>query len=73
MTDTDSILTRIRRGLSKHGRKKRVSDETGITVVTLSAAMKPGWNPSADTMRKLEIAIAKLFPGEQPDPPHQPE
>jgi hypothetical protein len=73
MTDIDSILHRIRTGLAKHGRKKLISDETGIHVVRLCQVQKPGSNPTADTIRKLDAAIIKLFPGDLPEPPHQPE
>ncbi len=73
MTDTDSILNRIRTGLAGHGRKIKVSKEAGISPVHLSRAAKPGWNPTADTMRRLDAAVTKLFPADAPVPPHQPE
>jgi DNA-binding phage protein len=71
MTDVDSILARIRAGLTGHGRKSKVSRETGIHVVQLGRAAKPGWNPKADTLKRVDAAVCKLFPADPPAPPHR--
>ena len=73
MTDIDSILERIRSGLARHGRKTKISAETGINPATLSQVGDPDWNPSANMMRTLDAALAKLFPADRPGPPHQPD
>lgn len=69
MNDIDSILERIRSGLGKHGRKTKVSQDTGISTVALSRARDPNWNPTANQIRVLDASIAKLFPA-PPEPPH---
>lgn len=66
--DIDTILKRIKAALWKRGRKTLVANETGMAHSQLTAASKPDWNPSADTIRKLDRACKKLFPGETPDP-----
>lgn len=73
MTNIDSILHRIRVGLAGHGRKSKVSVATGLTAAQLAAVSKPSWNPTAETIRKIDAAGAQLFPADWSEPSHQPE
>ena len=71
MTDVDSILSRIRLWAgARHGRKAMLVRETGLRAATLSGMPDPAWNPTADTLRKLDAAVTKLS-AEEPIPPHE--
>lgn len=72
MTDIDSILERIRKRLAKRGRKTIICQEMGLAPPQLSVVANPDWNPTANRLRALQKALDKHFPGDLPDPPHQP-
>ena len=64
---TDAAIARIRAFAAAQGwSRSRLANEAGIAATVLRHFGRPDWNPTADTLRKLEAPIPE---GWQPGDP----
>jgi 3,4-dihydroxy 2-butanone 4-phosphate synthase / GTP cyclohydrolase II len=60
MSSLDTAINRIRAYARKQGWKKsRLAKEAGMSDTVLRDFDKPDWNPTADTIRRLEAIIPR--------------
>lgn len=58
MMRTDQAIERIRSFAKSQGwRPSRYAKEAGLGINTLAGMNRQDWNPSADTLRRLEAVI----------------
>ena len=64
----DEAIARVRAYVrSKNWTKSRFAKEAGLPDTTLRHFDQPDWNPTSDTLRKLETYIAAHPPSESQD------
>ena len=58
----DGAIARIRAFAKMKGWKKsRLAAEAGLHDTTLRSFDSPGWNPTAETLRRLEAVVPRDF------------
>jgi len=60
-------VARVRAWLSANGRDKRrsLAEAAGVDEKTLRLAVSKSWNPTVNTLRKLEALIPPNWPSDQ--------
>ena len=67
MSDTDALIFRIRQWRdARQWSASRLATEAGLSNMALRAMDRPHWNPTVETLRKLEALIPD---GGQPGDP----
>jgi ribosome-binding protein aMBF1 (putative translation factor) len=73
MTETDRLMHRVRSYLAQPGVSKAgLAEASGLHKNALRGADRPDWNPTADTLRKVERAlpvemVEVMTEGDKPD------
>lgn len=58
----EAAIERVRAYARSRGWKKsRLAEEAGMANTVLRAFDEPGWNPTAETLRRLEAIIPENF------------
>jgi len=57
----DQTIERIRQPIRDGDiRMRPLARAAGVPIAVLDGVLRDGWNPKADTIRKLEVGLSKL-------------